>query len=245
MKSFRFVFVTVLLVLLSTFNISANSSEPPMFTVIVNNAPEDLKLSLILDENVYDKPILLDSYTKAWENYYRFFYHSYESDDVYENVHGYLQVQTGDKTYQIDLPWNEFSMYNNLLTLDLEKQAITYGENAWRQPLLISLRVLLTLIIEGLIFLFFRYKTKRSWLTFLFINLITQGFLNISISGSINYSYWIFVYAFLEIIIGALEMILFAFLLKEHRKRRAVLYAFIANLASLLIGGLIISYLPL
>ena len=39
-------------------------------------------------------------------------------------------------------------------------------------------------------------------------------------------------------------MIAFPLLLKEHRKRRAVGYAFVANLFSWLLGGLLLSYLP-
>ena len=40
------------------------------------------------------------------------------------------------------------------------------------------------------------------------------------------------------------EMIAFPLLLKEYRKRRAVGYALVANLCSWLLGGMLLTYLP-
>ena len=81
---------------------------------------------------------------------------------------------------------NTGSYYNNLCVLDLTAGTLRWGVPWWRQPLLVALRVGLTLALEGLVFLLFGYRTKRSWGVFLVVNLITQLGVNLILLGVLN-----------------------------------------------------------
>lgn len=99
-----------------------------------------------------------------------------------------------------------------------------------------------TLLIEGAMLLLFGYREKRSWLVFLVVNVVTQIGLHLACnllmgSSVMNMSfYWMF-YLFLlipEIVIWCVEAVAYALLLRERdfTRRRAVGYAFAANIAS-------------
>ena len=222
---------------------NANSAEPPCVTVIVSFPVEDLSLSIRFTDGTESNAVLIKKESKAWETYYRFFSNMVGfSRHSLENA--MLVVESSEKSFECQLPETSFKQYNNLLSLDFENETITVGYKPMRNILLVSMRVLLTLLIEGFIFLAFRYRKKSSWITFLLVNLITQGALNISIYGIHLSGYWIFGYVFYEIIIFIVEAIAFSCVLKEHNKGRAISYALIANFASLILGSLLIGYLP-
>jgi hypothetical protein len=155
-----------------------------------------------------------------------------------------LVVESSEQSFQISLPTETFKTYNNLLTLNIDAETLIIGQSPLRVPILIAMRVVLTLFIEGIVFYLFGYRKKRSWLIFFAINLITQGGLNAMITGPGIGSYWMIGFIFVEIVILIVEMILFISLVKEHKKSRAAIYTIIANLASLVLGGILISYLP-
>ena len=85
-----------------------------------------------------------------------------------------LRMWNGEESFSLPIDPEGFSRYNNLVTLDVAGKRLLYGQPWWRQPLLIFLRVSLTLVLEGLVFLIFGYRQKRSWLVFLLVNLVTQ-----------------------------------------------------------------------
>ena len=156
-----------------------------------------------------------------------------------------MVVNYRNESFQCELPWDSFKTYNNIVTLDIAEQATISGQPVWRIPILVAMRVILALLIEGLIFFLFGFRNKKSWIAFFIINLITQGTLNALLTGPQIGSYWMLAFIAIEVIVFAVEMILFACVLKEYSKRRAVLYAFVANAASLLLGRALISYLPI
>ena len=86
-----------------------------------------------------------------------------------------------EKSFECLLPASTFDMYNNLLTLDFQQESIKIGQFPLRVPLLVSMRVILTLIIEGSVF--FICCVERKELGCLAINLITQGGLNALLTG--------------------------------------------------------------
>ncbi len=57
-------------------------------------------------------------------------------------------------------------------------------------------------------------------------------------------NYWILGYIFGEIVVLIVEIIAFLSLIKEYRKRRVAFYVIIANTASLILGDMLITYLP-
>ncbi|SHI45536.1 hypothetical protein [Lutispora thermophila] len=239
----RLVILIFVLSAIYPAGVFANSAEPPGFTIIVSNPPADLSLYILFPDEQGVAPILLSKEGKGWEAYYRFYYHMNptRSKNLEKAV---LKVQSDEKSFQCPLPTTTFKMYNNLLTLDLEQESLKIGQSPLRVPLLVSMRVVFTLIIEGLIFILFGYRKKDSWITFFIINLITQGGLNVLLTGPDLANYWVIAFIFSEIIVIVTEAIAFASLVKEFKKRKAVLYAILANIASLIAGGLLISYLP-
>lgn len=222
----------------------ANSAEPPSFTVIVSNPPKDLSLYLLFADAGEEEAIALEKERKVWETYYRFFYHM--SPIRNNNMGGtVLIVQSNEKNFQCSLPASTMNTYNNLLMLDMEKESLTIGQPPLRVPILVAMRIILTLIIEGVVFFLFGYRKKASWLAFFAINLVTQGALNAMLTGPSLGSYWGLGFIFGEIVVLVVELIAFTCFVKEFGKRRAVVYTVTANAASLILGGLLISYLPI
>lgn len=248
MKQFRklstiFLLIFIVVSLFAT-KAHANSAEPPCLTVIVSYPMEDLTLSLRFADGSESDAFLLKKEQKAWETYYRFFYNGMTSTLKPLLKDATLIVNSSEKSFECQLPTSTFKQYNNVLSLDLESEQVIVGQKPFRAPLLIGMRVSLTLLIEGLIFFAFGYRNKKSWITFLLINLFTQGALNIMLSGSVLNSYWIFGYVFCEIIIFFVEAFAFASILKEQKRDRVFAYVFIANIISLILGGALIVYLP-
>ena len=241
------IFTAIFILVISTPGIvSANSAEPPGFTVMVTNPPEDLSVSLLLAGGSQTDAVELRKETKAWEAYFKYFYHMTEfRPDNYEGA--VLIVKSGGTSFQCPLPADTLRTYNNLMTLDLKTESLIMGQSSMRVPILVALRVVLTLLIEGIIFLLFGYRTRRSWLTFFIVNIITQGFLNAMITGPVNSagSMLILVFIILETLIIAAEVTAFLVFLKEHKKVRSFLYSAVANIVSLILGGLLIGYLPI
>ena len=116
----------------------------------------------------------------------------------------------------------------------------------WRNVLLAALRVSVTLIAEGVIFFLMTYRTRRSWIVFAAVNLVTQIFLNVTITGNyLAMGYWEIGFFFLEGLIFLTEAVLFAALLKEHPKLRGFVTAILANAVSLVCGWALLANLPL
>lgn len=106
--------------------------------------------------------------------------------------------------------------------------------NAWR--------IFLTVLIEIVIFILFLYKEKRSYLIVLLTNLATQTLLIVGLfliqlfKGPTSYIFYLLV---LEVAIFIIEPFTYVKLIKEHTKKRATLYALLANLVTLFVGFII------
>lgn len=99
--------------------------------------------------------------------------------------------------------------------------------------------VFFTLLIEVGILALMMYKLKTSYKLVLIVNVITQSILHISlILGTLFASVFgsIGVFIIGELIVFILEIIIYGRFLKEQSKLRAILYALLANIASLVIG---------
>ncbi len=225
-----------------------NSAEPPCFTVLVIAPPEGLTITLISPDNEIQAPLELTRDDRAWESYYRFYYWQDDSEQGAGAEGASLSVSYGTTSFTLALPDMTDQYYNNLLTLDVESQTLADDVPAWRTPLLVALRVLSTLVIEGVVFFLFDFREGRSWLVFLGVNLATQLLLNGAMTGSFSTlttsGYWWFLYVFGEVLVFAAETIVFGALLKEKGRGRAVGCALTANAASLVLGGLLLTYLP-
>ena len=181
-KKLSLILLALAITLAFPLTASANSAEPPTMVVMVMNAPEDLTVELEIPD-LTDEYIYVQKISKMWEQYFRIYYHG--TKENLENAR--LLVSSSEKSFSCELPpmseYNVYS-YNTLLYLDFDAETLTIGQPAYREPLLIALRVSLTLIFEGLVFFLLGFRKKSSWIAFLIINLLTQGWLNISIAGA-------------------------------------------------------------
>jgi hypothetical protein len=239
-KISAFLLVFFLILSLSV-PVSANAAEPPGMTIIVEGAPEDIELTLELEEEP-EYGIRIHKEEQNWEVYFRLFY----SPDI-ELLNGaVIRVESSEKSFTCPLPDAVSNRYNQLLTLDYASETLVFGQRWWRQPALTAVRITLTLLVEGLIFFAFGFRRKRSWIVFFAANLITQGWLNYIInSGAFGSGYWVLGLYLAEFVIFIAEAIAFPLATKEKKKWLCVLYALAANAASLVVGLLLISHLPI
>lgn len=239
-KTKKFLILVLLLcsILISIFptDVRANSAEPPSLVILVKNPAKDFSITLLSGQNEIEAKVK----RVAWEGTYVFYSRDMRNGDRYT-----FKVTTGGESFEVTLD-KPIEGYNNIYTFDVLNKTLTPGKYPFRSVLLVGIRLILTLLIEGLIFWLFRYRQKRSWLIFLAINLVTQGLLNIWLNNEATTSsgYLIIVLIIGEFFVFIAEMIAFPALITEHRKSRSLLYAFIANLVSLIAGGYLITLLP-
>lgn len=254
-RRFFALFLAVLILLSLPVIASANSAEPPCFTVIVSRAPEDLELSVEYPDGssynllyLYNRSTSRPPDTHAWESYYEFLHNGHEPDmDLREAV---LRVSYGGESFTCAFPEECSRYYNGLLTLNLKNRSLRMEASTGRSILLVALRIVLTLLIEGVVFFLFGYRQKSSWALFLIANLVTQIGLNLLLMLIANFSIGYMTLLFLFYLMGEglvflVEILVFAVGLRERSRGRAALCALAANAASLVLGGLILALLPL
>jgi hypothetical protein len=235
----------------------ANSAEPPSILIIVPNAPHSMELAISIGEN-YDpqtigipygnqkttpegETIIPAKSQRQWlESSFRFYVYHLEPQKTYE-----ILITVDGNTSRIPIE-NIKNRYNNVYTLDWKDKSLTPDRSPMRSVLFVFLRVALTLIIEGLIFYLLGFRKKQSWMFFLGINVITQGALNIWLNSMFpTNGYIIFALVIGEFFVFLTEILCFTLLLSEGSRIKRAGYAFLANLASLVAGGYLITLLPL
>lgn len=126
------------------------------------------------------------------------------------------------------------------VTVDWEARTVTVPSVAKSYLLQFLCTLLPTLLLEGIVLLFFGYRRRRSYLTFLWVNLLTQGAMSLYLAVRLTtggFSGWIlFAYVPMELAILLAELLLYRRFLPERGKTEATLYAVCANLASALLG---------
>lgn len=216
----------------------ANSAGPPGITIISENNPDDLEVYFVIDNKEYQA----EKSSKLGESYFIF------RDPIGYGEHlTKIIFRSAEKSFEISVDQNKMG-YDNLFTLDFDEETLEEGKSILRSIILISSRVILTLIIEGFIFYLFKYRTLRSWLVFLIINLITQGYLNFILdrTSPVDSGYMIGVTLLIfEFFILLAEWILFMLTISEKKKRFTVLYVLVANISSLITGLILLPKLPI
>jgi hypothetical protein len=242
------VLPVILLILFSFFlfvcNTKANSAEPPMVWILVPGTFERAEGVLIIDSKV------VPGYVRSnkMETYIRFYYGSIPGFDHQKNLDGRnarFVITLDNRQYTISSDIRGIG-YNDLYTLDLETMTLSEGTSLKRNAFLISLRLFSTLLLEGIVFFLMGYRHRRTWMLFLLVNLITQGFLNVMINsqGPENF-YMIFALIIYEIWIIIAEEVILLLSVKEGKKLKLFFTIFLANLLSLFLGGWFIMNLPL
>lgn len=244
-RSFLIPVLMLCLTFLFALPVFANSAEPPCLTVVVVGAPEDLELSLVDGDGAEAVQLEKLRSSRGWETYFRYFYnHDLRFGTDVELTDLRLAVTHGGETTYLAMPALAYEHYNNVVMLDLDAMTISRGLYPGRMALVIGLRVVLTLLIEGILFWAFGYRQAYSWGMFFCLNILTQLGLNLLIGNASMDSYVLFFYYLLEGVIILAEAIAFPLTLREKRGR-SIPYAILANLASMFIGGLMIANLPL
>jgi len=203
---------------------SANSAGPPDLTVIVYDAPNDIDIKLRETDRIKEAHIKRKDDKCVFE--FQGSYKDYET----------LLVTAGGESFEVACSGYG---YEAAVILNLDDRTLTVCEPAIKTIPIIALRFLLTLIIEGAVFYLFGYRQKRSWKTFAIVNLITQSALNWVFMGY-NTGPWPTFLAVIEYLIWQFETVAFVINVKEKRKVITGLYVLAANLASFIIGSVII-----
>ncbi len=220
-----FVFTTVFSV-----PVYANSAAPPSLTIVVLNAPDDIEIySADGNEKAHREFSLSDTLFRFYEG------------ETFQNA---IVIRAEGRETLFELPAENISGYDKYAVLDYKTMELSVGQPAWRPPLLIFLRVSITLIIEGIVFILFGFRTKRDAAVFLTVNILTQAALNVIILTETNTSFLMVELIFLEIVIFIIEAAAYCLFFTERSKDERVIFSFIANLASLFIGGASIYLLP-
>lgn len=208
----------------------ANSAAPPSLTIVVLNAPDDIEIySADGNEKAYREFSLSDTLFRFYES------------GTFPNA---IVIRAEGRETLLELPAKNISGYDKYAVLDYKTMELSVGQPARRPPLLIFLRVSITLIIEGIVFLLFGFRAKRDIAVFLLVNILTQAALNIIILTETNTAFLMVELIFLEIIIFIIEAVAYCLLFTERSKAERIVFSFIANLASLFIGGVAIYLLP-
>lgn len=236
------ILMTLIFSLMPPFSIKSNSTLPPTIEITVMNAPEDLILTLIFSGGEREE---LRCIRDELKTVYYYFNHN-EGIETYENTK--LKVSSKDYNFIFDVPSDTFVKYNNRLVLDLYEQSLKLEDRLIYMFMVILMRVILTLIIEGTLFSIYGYRQLKSWLIFLFTNLFTQGVLNYLFTVMVvppdTRGYFSMLYVLVELFVIVFECLIFSCLVNEHSRNRGFKFAFYANLASLILGGVLIAMMP-
>lgn len=122
-------------------------------------------------------------------------------------------------------------------------EQIPYGHISWR----FVVRVICTVLVElGILFLF-KFRNKKSYILVAITNIITQSLLTLFMF--LGYYSWgatfglIRVIVIGEFLVFASEMVAYGLLLNEKKRAKAILYGFVANLATLIISILTLNFI--
>lgn len=161
-KKARALLLALALCLLVPLPASANGVEPPYLTILVENPPADLQLTLtVVDEASQEDTSCLT--TPACGSGTSGFTPTSGAPGPQRGPprpRPPCWWKPGGESFSLPVEPKGFHYTNNLVTLDLANRRLLYGEHWWRQPLLVCLRVFLTLLLEGLLFYRFGYRRK-------------------------------------------------------------------------------------
>ena len=234
--------LVLLIVLTPLFLIfpKANAAEPPLIIIVVPKSGLDIQAELISEDLTITGLVS----EKISESYIQFFnIQSIDKNPLKDNVVFYIRTNIGDYVIEQEISGRQ---YNQLYTLDLNRGVLIEGKSLARDVSLITFRVTLTLLIEGLIFYLFGYRDKRTWMVFLAVNLVTQGTLNILINSTLPTSAYILLsFYILEVFVLFFEWIVMVPLIKEGKKLKLISVIFLANALSMLVGGYILLKFPI
>ena len=214
----------------------ATAATLPQVNIMVLNAPMDLQVQFLVDGQWTPgrKSVV------AWET-------TFVYDDLQqmpEHPVTAIKVEYGAQNYELEVSWSGESVAEYML--DLGDRSLHVGHYAMRTYIIVALRVLLTLIVEGLLFFKFGFRAKRSWIIFLAVNLAMQVVLNwlFGRGGALSAVFILFMLPE-DCIITGIEMLVIGIAVKEHTLIRRLLFPVVANIASFIVSMVVFIIVPL
>jgi len=234
----RYRFISIALLLLLPLHILSfsNAMEPPGTVLIIEGDIKNVDAWIVYEDEIHKAT----EFNYPLEKQY-WFYRYKDSRDTHP-----VTITISKDGQPTSFTLKQDREYRNTYTYNTKTGELTEGKSRSRSITLVSARILLTLIIEGIVFYAFGFRNRQSWLVFFIINAFTQAGLNIYINTiQIATAYSILSVVFTEFWIFLGEMLAFPLLIKEHSKKRKLGYALLSNLISLVVGGFILIILPI
>lgn len=229
--------------------ISLNGSENGVTDVIMDNWGSYGKEGFIINDPIYD---IFSAYAEKDSFEYSAWYAklgmganeiewSYRSPDHFKLVLYYPDSDRFEESQVCDC-----FAYNSTFIAELsdsgEITAVWEDDNIIYRILSILVLIVVNLLIELGLALLFKFRKKFHIITIIITNLITQGslfiWLNFRILTHGAGIFEMFGYLIAEVVILVVEMTAYSIIFRKDERRKYVqLYAFLANLASFLVGS--------
>ncbi len=170
---------------------------------------------------------------------------TFVSSDIYERY-------AFDTYYTVDMQGIQMNSvdYNDNLSTDERIEA--YRSYDYRQEMLtLSIRIILTILIEMVVAICFGFRTKKQLLVLTLVNILTQVLLNVALN-MIEYNAGPMAvklfYVLLEAVVFGIEAVFYCTVLKKISVKKNngfyILYSFVANMISFVAGLFLYSILP-
>ena len=267
-RLFRALPCLLLCLVLLAGTASADMGPKQSLTITVTNAPEGVYYLDLLHQDGWDysnvnleeyDPVLVDG-LRSWEEegWYPALVHGTNLPLFGDLVPGSDGTHTFSyyglpDTFRIAVssaggaqataePFTRTTFHTDLV-YDYESNTITRSTSTVGYYLTQFLSTFLpTLVVEGILLWLFGFRSRRSLVVFLAVNLVTQAALHILLGSAIlsvgaHYLYYLLLLP-VEILIWLAEAVAYGLLLREQKPGRRVGYALCANLASYAAGFL-------
>ena len=225
---------------------SEHQLQTPGLSIFVINAPKDLRLFVQFRNSALPEPLEMQRASRYWETYYNYYYQRLPGRFDEDFIGAKLIVRSSQYSYELPISRDpEMRVDKRLMTLDLKQATLDYGEPGWRAPLAVAGRVMLTLLLEGIVFFLFGLRAKSSWLIFFILNLITHSLLSSFLAHPFEAKSDFFMAVFISVWVVLVEAAIYYFTFKEiELSPKALLLALIANSVGFFLGGWIMPYFP-
>ena len=138
----------------------------------------------------------------------------------------------------------EKTVYQQIFSLDFADMKVITGQSPAKSYLLQFVKTFIpTVIIEVLLLLAFRLPIKKYIVPVLIVNFVTQLCLAAVLVWCESASYFTAIPAFIaaEIMVTIIEAIAYIIIMKKERLWKRIVYAVTANIASAIIGELLVT----
>ncbi len=226
----------------------------PAVTLITENAPRDLEMTMVLQHSKYTVEVNLPKKTVAWEQQFRLFREGvYTITNWYGNrvdLKGAKIIMTSggeSKTVELsqELTDRMSEGVNDILIYDYKHGTFHLGDPFWRGPLMMILRLLVAVGLELLIFRLrgFVYGSTYLWVSvvglFTFGHLVyfTRSWLNMDNRSVVPYIVFFF-------LVMVAQIVAFVLLVEEERQDRITETTVMSCFAGVISNVLMLTLLP-